>query len=46
MLPGRAPFAGDGVSEVLAHVITQEPNLDALPANLPPQVSDTIRRCL
>ena len=46
MLTGRPPFAGDGVSEVLAHVITQEPDLDALPDNLPPQVGDTIGRCL
>ncbi len=46
MLTGRAPFAGEGVSEVLAHVITQEPDFDALPRNLPPQMSDTIRRCL
>jgi serine/threonine protein kinase/Tol biopolymer transport system component len=46
MLTGRAPFAGDGVSEVLAHVITQDPDLDALPSGLPAQVTDTIRRCL
>jgi len=46
MLTGRAPFVGDGVSEVLAHVITQEPDLDALPAALPAQLSDTIRRCM
>jgi len=46
MLTGRAPFAGDGVSEVLAHVITQEPDLDELPRNLPPQMRDTIQRCL
>ncbi len=46
MLTGRAPFAGDGVSEVLAHVITQEPDFDALPRDLPPQMRDTIHRCL
>ena len=46
MLTGRAPFAGDGVSEVLAHVITQEPDFQALPRTLPAQLDDTIRRCL
>ncbi len=46
MLTGRAPFAGEGVSEVLAHVITQEPDFDALPGDLPAQMRDTIERCL
>ncbi len=46
MLTGRAPFAGDGVSEVLAHVITKEPDLDALPGDLPATLRDTIERCL
>ena len=46
MLAGRAPFTGEGVSEVLAHVITQEPDLDSLPDNLPSQIRDTIERCL
>ena len=46
MLTGRAPFGGDGVSEVLAHVITQEPDLDALPAGVPAPLRDLLQRCL
>ncbi len=46
MLTGRAPFTGDGVSELLAHVITQEPDLDRLPGGLPDSLNDTIRRCM
>jgi Tol biopolymer transport system component/tRNA A-37 threonylcarbamoyl transferase component Bud32 len=46
MLAGRAPFEGEDVSEMLAHVITQEPDFDALPKNTPPRVQDLVRRCL
>ena len=46
MLSGRAPFEGEDVSELLAHVITQEPDFAKLPAGLPPRVDDLVRRCL
>jgi Tol biopolymer transport system component len=46
MLAGRAPFEGEDLSEMLAHVITQEPDFGKLPADLPPRVEDLIRRCL
>jgi serine/threonine-protein kinase len=46
MLCGRRPFEGEGVSEVLAHVITQEPDLDALPGGLPGMLRELLERCL
>jgi len=46
MLCGRRPFEGDGVSEVLAHVITQEPDLEALPTGLPSMLTELLERCL
>jgi len=46
MLVGEMPFRGEDVSEVLAHVITQEPDLERLPGALPLQTGEIIRRCL
>jgi serine/threonine-protein kinase len=46
MLSGRRPFEGDGVSEVLAHVITQDPDLGALPDGLPRMLTELMERCL
>ena len=46
MLVGRKPFGGADVSEILAQIITQEPDMDRLPDDLPVQVGDVIRRCL
>jgi len=46
MLVGEMPFRGEDISEVLAHVITQEPDLERLPRELPAQTEDIIRRCL
>ncbi len=46
MLSGRRPFEGDGVSEVLAHVITQDPDLGALPVGLPGKLTELMERCL
>ena len=46
MLTGRRPFAGDSVSEVIAHVITQEPDFTALPAGTPVPLRDLLDRCL
>jgi len=46
MLSGRRPFEGDGVSELLAHVITQEPDLSALPGDTPGPLRELLERCL
>ena len=46
MLSGRALFAGDTVTDVIAAVVTREPDLDALPAATPPAVRRLIARCL
>ena len=46
MLTGARPFAGDDVSETLARVIDREPDWAALPDNVPPVLSNFLRRCL
>ena len=46
MLTGRSPFGGDSVAESLALVITRDPDLAALPSNVPRTVVTVIRRCL
>ena len=40
------PFAGSGVSEVLAEVLKGSPEWTALPAHTPPLVRRVLRRCL
>ena len=46
MLTGRPLFAGETVSDVLAAVLTREPDWTALPASTPPGVRRLLRRCL
>jgi serine/threonine-protein kinase len=46
MLAGRRAFEGDTVADVLATVITREPDFNALPATLPDEVVALIRHCL
>ena len=46
MLTGRAPFAGDTISDTLAAIIDREPDWLALPASVPAAVRTLIRRCL
>ena len=46
MLTGRRPFGGDEVSEILAHVLMEEPDWNALPAWTPPPIRRLLRRCL
>jgi serine/threonine protein kinase/Tol biopolymer transport system component len=46
MLTGRKLFEGDTVSDVLASVLKETPDLDALPAELPPRVRTLVARCL
>ena len=46
MLTGRRAFAGDDVSELLASVLRDTPDLAALPATIPPGVRRLLQRCL
>jgi Tol biopolymer transport system component len=46
MLTGRRLFVADTIPETLAHVLTREVNLAALPAGTPPRVRRLIARCL
>jgi Tol biopolymer transport system component len=46
MLTGRAPFAGEDVSDTLANVLKREPDWSALPADIPPAIHSLLRRCL
>ena len=46
MLTGKQTFQGETISDVLAHVLTKEPEWDALPADVPPPIRKLLRRCL
>ena len=46
MLTGRSLFAGETVTDVIAAVVTREPDLDALPKTTPPTVRRLLSRCL
>jgi Tol biopolymer transport system component len=46
MFTGKVAFKGDTVSDTLAAVIRGEPDWPLLPANLPPDIQQLIRRCL
>jgi len=46
MLAGKRLFGGETVSDVLASVLTREPDLGALPSSTPPAVRQLVRRCL
>ena len=46
MLSGRRPFAGLDATEVIANVITREPEWSALPPTTPTSVRRLLRRCL
>ncbi len=46
MLSGARLFAGETVSDVLAAVLTREPDWSALRANTPPGVRRLLQRCL
>ncbi|MGE5277751.1 MAG: protein kinase domain-containing protein [Acidobacteriota bacterium] len=46
LLAGRKAFEGETVSDVMAAVLTKEPDWSALPAGTPPRVAELIRRCL
>ncbi len=46
MLTGRPAFEGETVSHVIASVLKDSPDLDALPAGVPPPIRRLLRRCL
>ena len=46
MLTGRRPFEGSDVTEILARILEQEPDFDALPAATPAPVRRLLHRCL
>ena len=46
MLTGSSPFAGESISDVIAHVLEREPDLNALPASTPRALVALIQRCL
>jgi eukaryotic-like serine/threonine-protein kinase len=46
MLSGRRAFQGEGTSEVMAAVIAQELDLNALPVSTPGPVRSLVARCL
>ncbi len=46
MLTGHKLFEGETVSHVLASVLKDEPDLDALPASVPARLRELVERCL
>ncbi len=46
MLTGSTPFAGDTVTDIIAAVVTREPDWTAMPAQAPPSVRQLLRRCI
>ncbi|MEX0880846.1 MAG: protein kinase, partial [Thermoanaerobaculia bacterium] len=46
MLAGRKTFEGETVSDMLAAVLTKDPDWSALPPGTPPSVRRVLRRCL
>ena len=46
MLTGKRAFEGEEVTDILARIITQEPDWNALPAAAPPSIRRLLDRCL
>ena len=46
MLAGARAFDADGVVDTLAFVVTKDPDLSALPSDVPPGVLALVRHCL
>jgi Tol biopolymer transport system component len=46
MLTGQRAFGGEDVTVTLSRVVEREPDLDALPANVPPRIRQALRLCL
>lgn len=46
MLVGKPLFAGETASDVIAGILTKEPDFGRLPAETPARVRDLLRRCM
>ena len=46
MLTGRAPFAGETISDTIAAILDREPDWNALPPTTPVSIRRLLRRCL
>jgi len=46
MLTGKAPFEGETLTDIVAAVVKNEPEWDALPAETPTAIRAVLRRCL
>jgi eukaryotic-like serine/threonine-protein kinase len=46
MLTGRTAFAGETVSDTLAHVLDRDLDWQVLPPSTPPRLRDLLRRCI
>lgn len=46
MLSGRLPFEGETATDTLARIIEREPDWNALPQNIPMNISILLRRCM
>jgi len=46
MLTGQRAFEGETISDTIASVLKESPDLDRLPAGTPPSVRRLLRRCL
>jgi len=46
MLAGRQAFAGETVTDILAAVVTRDPDWSALPASTPRRIRELLQRCL
>ncbi len=46
MLSGRRAFSGETPSDILADILTREPDWKALPPTTPPRVRELLERCL
>ena len=46
MLTGRRAFEGETITDVLAAIVTRDPDWSAVPADTPPAIVRLLRRCL
>ncbi len=45
-LAGAPPFAGETASDLIADILRRDPDWTLLPADAPPRLLDTVRRCM
>ncbi|UCC99281.1 MAG: protein kinase, partial [Phycisphaerales bacterium] len=46
MLTGKVPFEGETATNIIAHILEHEPDWQALPKEIPPNIRTLLRRCL